>query len=153
MQVWRICRASDSDKLSGIGGLYVSGRWHHRGTRILYTSSTPSLAAMELLVHLDPTQAPAGLSLLEVNVPDDLVIEICDAPKLIANWQDFPFPKELQDFGSNWLMECRTAILSVPSAVMSMEVNYLINPEHKDSSRIRVTHEYPFAYDHRLITK
>jgi len=30
--------------LQGTGGLYVAGRWHRRGIRVLYTSSSISLA-------------------------------------------------------------------------------------------------------------
>jgi RES domain-containing protein len=153
MQVWRICRLSDNDKLSGLGGFYVSGRWHHRGHRILYTSSTPSLAALEVLVHVNPGLAPAGLSLLEIEVPDDIAIENYDPSSLIPNWQDFPAPMELQDFGTQWLAESRTALLAVPSAIMpvSIEKNYLINPDHKDSARINFIVERPFTYDPRLV--
>jgi RES domain-containing protein len=151
MRVWRIGRFTDTDKLSGLGGLYVSGRWHHGGHRVLYTSSTPSLAALEVLVHVDPALAPSGLGLLEIDVPDDIVVEACDAAKLTPQWQDFPPPTELQDFGSKWLEEHRTALLSVPSAILSIEKNYLINPEHKDASRIRIVAERPFAYDPRLL--
>jgi RES domain-containing protein len=150
MRVWRIGRISDPDKLAGVGGLYVSGRWHYRGHRILYTSSTPSLAALEVLVHVDPGLAPAGLCLVEIDVPDEVVIETCDPSTLTPNWQVYPFPPEPQDFGSRWLDECRTALLSVPSAIIPEEQNYLINPEHSDAARIRVIAERPFAFDPRL---
>ena len=150
MHVWRICRLSDVDKLSGVGGLYVGGRWHGRGNRILYTSSTPSLAALELLVHLDPASAPANLSLLEIDIPDKIRIEHCIPSQITPNWQNFPFPLELQNFGSTWLVEKRTAILSVPSAIIPRENNILINPVHFDASLITIKDEIPFAYDPRL---
>ena len=152
MRVWRISRQSDTDNLSGVGGLYVSGRWHYRGHRILYTSATPSLAVLEVLVHVDPALAPAGLRLLEIDVPDDIVIENCDPSTLTPNWQDYPFPAELQEYGSRWLDKCHTAILSVPSAIIPIEKNYLINPEHTDTARLRIVAERPFIYDPRLLT-
>lgn len=152
MRVWRISKLSGTDKLSGIGGLYVSGRWHYRGHRILYTSATPSLAVLEVLVHVDPALAPAGFCLLEIDVPDTIAIESCAPTTLTPHWQNYPFPSELQDFGSRWLGECRTALLAVPSAILPIEQNYLINPDHPDAARIRVVTESPFAYNPRLLT-
>jgi RES domain-containing protein len=152
MRVWRIGRLSEPDKLSGVGGLYVSGRWHYRGHRILYTSATPSLAALEVLVHVDPALAPAGLCILEIDVPDGIVIETVDPSTLTPKWQAYPFPPELQDFGSRWLDECRTALLCVSSTSMPVEQNYLVNPDHPDSARIQVVAELAFAFDPRLLT-
>lgn len=151
MRVWRISRLSASDKLSGIGGLHVSGRWHHRGHRILYTSATPSMAALEVLVHVDVATAPSDLGLLEIEVPDDITIETCDAAKLTRHWQDYPFPSELQDFGTKWLVEKRSAVLAVASVVIDVEINYLINPDHPDAARISIVSERPFVFDPRLL--
>lgn len=153
MIVWRICKQRAGDKLAGLGGLYVSGRWHHTGHRILYTSSTPSLAALEVLVHVDPDQTPADLVLLEINVPDDVTIESCDPLRLTETWQAYPAPPELQDFGTRWLEEQRSALLSVPSAIMPIENNYLINPEHPETSGITLVSERLFVYDRRLTDK
>jgi RES domain-containing protein len=154
MRVWRIDRLTFIDKLSGIGGLQSPGRWHNRGNRIIYTASVPSLAALEYLVHLDPDIAPADISLLEIDIPDVISIESCaDPATLNPNWREIHLPEELQDFGTRWLLEHRTAILSVPSAIVPMELNYLINPAHPDIARIRVVEEQPFAYDPRLLKK
>jgi RES domain-containing protein len=151
MSVWRICKQRTGDKLAGLGGLYVSGRWHHIGHRILYTSATASLAALEVLVHLDPDQAPDDLILLEIEVPDGVKIEICNPLQITTkHWQTYPPPHELQDFGTRWLEEQRTAILSVPSAIVSIEFNYLINPEHPEAKGIKLLSERPFVYDQRL---
>src|SRR5690349_14783389 len=137
MRVWRICRrAYAAASLSGSGGLYVSGRWHHRGRPIVSTSATPSLAALEVLVHVDRALAPADLRLIEIDSPDEIAIETCDPASLAADWQRFPAPVALQDFGSEWLAGVRTAILSVPSAVLALERNYIINPAHPDAPRI-----------------
>lgn len=84
MRVWRISRQPHAAaSLTGSGGLYVSGRWHHRGRPVVYTSATPSLAALEVLVHVDPALAPADLRLIEIDVPDGIDIETCD-PALLG---------------------------------------------------------------------
>ena len=62
MLLWRIAREIHVDSaLEGVGGLMVSGRWHRRGKPILYTASSAALAALEVLVHVEPLQAPDDL--------------------------------------------------------------------------------------------
>ena len=73
MRVCRICRKSYVDNaLDGIGGMYTSGRWHTKGNPIVYTASSAALAALEVLVHVDPLMAPSDLRLLAIEIPDDL---------------------------------------------------------------------------------
>ena len=152
MRVWRITRPYP-EKLSGMGGIYVSGRWHEIGHRILYTSGAASLAALEYLVHMDATLAPSQLALLQINIPDDIAIEECDPSKLTPKWrQYYPIPMELQKFGTRWLVENRSAILAVSSAIIPVEKNYLINPTHAAMSRISVIDETPFSFDPRLLS-
>src|SRR4029078_4714083 len=97
MRVWRIPRQPHAAaSLTGGGGLYVSGRWHHRGRPIVYTSATPSLAALEVLVQVGPALAPTDLRLIEVDVPEGIAIETCVPAKQSADWQAFPAPVVLQ---------------------------------------------------------
>ena len=82
-RVWRICREAHApESLDGTGGLHVSGRWHHRGRRIVYTSATPSLAALQVLVHTDAALAPADLWLMEIELPEGISIETVDPARL-----------------------------------------------------------------------
>ena len=44
MHIWRICAAKYQDSaFSGVGGLYVPGRWHFQGHRIIYTAESLAL--------------------------------------------------------------------------------------------------------------
>ena len=152
MRVWRISpNMYAAQCLAGIGCLHVSGCWHHRGRPIVYPSATPSLAALEVLVHVDLALAPADLRLIEIDVPDGLAVEVCDPAGLTADWQGFPAPVELLDFGSAWLAELRTPILCVPSAVLAVERNYILNPLHSDASQIKLVQVQPFSFDPRLL--
>jgi len=152
MRVWRISRQPHAaTSLTSSGGLYVSGRWHHRGQPIVYTSATPSLAVLEVLVHVAPALAPMDLRLIEIDVPEEIDIETCDPAQLATDWQVYPAPVVLQDFGSEWLSGLRTAVLSVPSAVLAIERNYIINPAHPDAPRIRIVQEQAFSFDPHLI--
>ncbi|MBD0321414.1 MAG: RES family NAD+ phosphorylase, partial [Gemmatimonadetes bacterium] len=43
------------------------------------------------------------------------------------------------------------AVLCVPSAIVPEESNYLINPLHPDSSKIKIKEVRPFQFDERLV--
>ncbi len=152
MRVWRLCRQPfAATALEGVGGLYASGRWHRRGRPIVYAASSAALAALEVLVHVDPLDAPDDLRLLTIELPDDLGVERVDAADLPTHWTAVPAPDELAALGSDWLMSRRSAALSVPSAVIPIERNLLLNPRHPDIARVRVVDDAPFTFDPRLL--
>jgi RES domain-containing protein len=151
MRVWRICRKPYVDQaLVGIGGIYTSGRWHTKGHPIVYTASSAALAALEVLVHVDPLTAPTDLRLLTIELPDDLTTEVLEPLTLPEDWQSVPAPASLQTLGSSWLTSGRTAALNVPSAVITVERNFLLNPRHPELQRIGISSDEAFSFDTRL---
>ncbi|MBU0974069.1 MAG: RES domain-containing protein [Proteobacteria bacterium] len=154
MRLWRIDRLAFPDKFSGFGAYRTPGRWHLRYNRVIYTSEVASLAALEYLAHLNPDTIPVDITLLEFEVPDDISIERLDTPETLnPDWRGIRFSPPLQNFGTQWLIERRTALLAVPSAILPIETNYLLNPAHPEIARVRIVGEEPFAYDPRLIKK
>jgi RES domain-containing protein len=152
MRVWRICRKPYVDNaLDGIGGMYTSGRWHTKGNPIVYTSSSASLAALEMLVHVDPLTAPSDLRLLAIEIPDDLPTTVLDPIMLLRDWSSVPAPASLQTLGVSWLTSGGSAVLSVPSAVITVERNLLLNPRHPEAQRIRIISTEAFTFDTRLL--
>ena len=152
MRVWRICRKPYVDTaLDSIGGMYTSGRWHSKGNPIVYTASSAALAALEVLVHVDPLTAPADLRLLAIELPDDLSIEVIEPITLPDGWHSVPAPAALQTIGSSWLTSGRTAALNVPSAVIKVERNFLLNPRHPEVQRVRILSDEAFSFDTRLL--
>jgi RES domain-containing protein len=152
MRVWRICRKPYVDTaLDGIGGMYTSGRWHSKGNPIIYTASSAALAALAVLVHVDPLTAPADLRLLAIELPDDLSIEVIEPITLPEGWHSVPAPAALQTIGSSWLTSGRTAALNVPSAFITVERNFLLNPRHPEVQRVRILSDEAFSFDTRLL--
>ena len=152
MRLWRIDRLAFPDKFSGFGAYLTPGRWHLRGNRVIYASEAASLATLEYLAHLKPDSIPADITLLEFEAPDDISIERQTAPETLnPGWRGIHLPAALQNFGTSWLIECRTAILAVPFAILPIETNYLLNPGHPEIARVRIVGEEPFFYDLRLI--
>ncbi len=97
MLLWRIAREIHIDTpLEGVGGLIVSGRWHRRGQPILNASANAALAALEVLVHVEPMQAPDDLRLLGLDLPEDLAIETLDPALLPEDWRTVPAQESTQ---------------------------------------------------------
>jgi RES domain-containing protein len=152
MRVWRICRKPYVDNaLDGIGGMYTSGRWHTQGNPIVYTASSAALAALEVLVHVDPLTAPSDLRLLAIEIPDDLSTTVIESTMLSGDWSTVPAPASLQTLGVSWLTSRMSAVLSVPSAAITVERNFLLNPRHPEAQRIRIIGDDAFTFDTRLL--
>ncbi len=149
MRVWRVAvaRAAGFD---GEGTRRAGSRWVPKGLAAMYTSATLSLAALELFVHTDPDLVPAHLVAIPADVPDNLPIIEVQIADLPAHWRASPPPEALQDVGRAWHAAGRTAIVSVPSAIVPLERNYILNPAHGDFSRIRIGRPIQFSFDPRM---
>ena len=148
MFVWRICSQKyQASAFSGIGGLYVPGRWHPQGHKIVYTAESLALASLEIFVHLESDRV--SLVAIKAWLPDKLKIEEIEPSQLPDNWQDTSSYPLLQEMGRDWLISLRTPILKVPSSIVPVEYNYLLNPQHPD---LKVVLEPPmkFKFDRRM---
>lgn len=150
-EAWRIVRAKYADTaFTGEGAAKFGGRWNSRGTWIVYTSSTLSLAALETLVHINPAVQLSYVALkLEF---DDKLVEHLKPKDLPVDWRLEPPGRATQLLGDEWAKNLRSAILKVPSVLVSSESNLLLNPGHPDFKKIRTTKPEPFAFDPRLLT-
>ena len=148
--VWRIVKAKhQDDAFSGEGARRFGGRWNNPGLRVVYTAESRSLAAMEMLVHLD-SQALLAAYVLASVVIDEKYIQRIDVRNLPLDWRSSPAPVELPAIGSNWRDSQVSAVLRVPSVVIDGEFNFLLNPEHRDFKRLRIQPFAPFQFDARL---
>ena len=73
MIVYRIARKEFISDLSGKGAELFGGRWNEKGIPAFYTSSSLSLAALEILVHTDRSLPPCDMAYAKVYVPDEML--------------------------------------------------------------------------------
>ena len=149
MRVWRISR-HEYAAFDGEGGKITSGRWHHRGFPIIYTGGSLALAALEFFVHLPFGISLTGFVAVSADIPDRFGVEPLDMTTLPKQWRNQDHIETLRDAGTEWLRTRPTAVLAVPSAVIPVETNYLLNPAHKDFKRIRINPPEPFEFDYRM---
>jgi RES domain-containing protein len=126
------------------------GRWNSAGKPVVYTSATLSLASLEVLVHVTEEDWPDDLCAVPAEVAPDMKIQEVKREQLPSGWRRFPAPVTLRRFGDNWLESGETAVLAVPSAVIPIEKNYLLNPSHPEMKQIKIGALQRFGFDLRL---
>jgi len=141
MLVWRLSRRIHAN-LSGEGARLVGGRWNSPGRPMVYCAQDASLAMLEVRVHLD---LPFEL------LPSDYVYSAIDTGDLAIEESALAETgRDSRKIGDDWLRDCRTALLRVPSAIVPLGYNILINPLHAKAREIAISAEYPCVFDPRL---
>jgi RES domain-containing protein len=147
--VWRIVTTRfASTAFSGEGARRYGGRWNRKGVPMVYTSGSRSLAMLGMLVQDTPLRA--HYVLIPATVPAQVAIEHQSPDELPPDWRDVAARERLQEIGSAWARESRSAVMAVPSAVVPAESNYLLNPLHPAFARIRIGRPEEFLTDPRL---
>ena len=136
----------------GEGARLYGGRWNSPGLAVTYCSATASLAVLEVFANVQRAELLSRYVLISCSFEERLITTI-DVASLPDNWRHSPAPPELQSIGDGWLRSSRSAVLSVPSAIIEHERNYLINATHSDFRRIKRSSPEPFSLDLRLLTK
>jgi RES domain-containing protein len=153
MKVFRIEREKYIDStLEGIGAAFTEGfRWNSLNTYLVYTAETRALATLEVSVHLDFSEdLPTDRYYIEIEIPDDILILELNINDLPSNWDSKPPILETQFIGDDFVKGNSAAVLKVPSSIVPQEYNYLINPKHPDTKRIKVVSKEVVQFDKRL---
>jgi len=142
MLIYRLSHKDYSQNpYSGEGGHFAAGRWNLLGTLMAHASASRALAFLELAVRLRSAELRTINRLYRVTpaeIPGQLkVLEIKEAD-LPQAWRATPPLVETQTLGTQWMSEKRFLVISVPSAILPAERNYLINPNHPEFSRIKL---------------
>jgi RES domain-containing protein len=130
---------------SGKGAAIRGGRWNPVAMEAIYTATSRSLAALEILAHY--SVLPKDFVVTPVRIPDSLVYEV-RLDMLPSDWQ--ADQERTADLGMRWLRDSRFAVLSVPSVVIPAERNYILNPAHPQFTEIEFLAFEPFHFDPRL---
>jgi RES domain-containing protein len=144
LTAWRLLKTRRLAKAwDGESAKINGGRWNSVGVPVVYTSSSLSLALVEVLVHSQLGLPLEGYSAVPIEFDDTLVATIHEID-LPPNWKALPAPTETKAIGDEWVAKGSSPILRVPSTVVLMEPNFVLNPHHRDFARI-ATHDQSFA--------
>lgn len=137
----------------GYGARTYGGRWNSPGKSCVYLGSSRALCVLETLVHLEIEDLMAGYTLLNIEVPEELIVSL-NVEALPDDWQADPAPRSTQIIGDEWLNSSEKGlVLQVPSTITG-EWNALFNPLHPGARDVlnTITAE-PFVIDPRLAAR
>lgn len=151
MTIYRLSIEQYKDDLSGTGAKLFGGRWNTAGIPVLYTTENISLAVLEILVRTTIDLIPLHYYLLKLELPDNLGITIINKSKLKKEWKnDVSYT---QWMGSEFLRSGKSVALKIPSAIIDEEHNFILNTEHTEFKKIKITSSKKFSFDKRLYLK
>ncbi len=146
---YRMCQKMRApEAFSGEGSKKKGMRWNNKDIAAVYVAEHLSLAALEIIVNFPRKALGVPFVFFKVEIPES--VKIANVGHLPMDWRDFPYRTSTQDIGSQWVIEGRTAVLEVPSAVIPEERNYIINPHHSDFRKIVISSAKDFRFDNRL---
>jgi RES domain-containing protein len=147
---WRIVKAKHaSSAFSGEGARLFEGRWNSSGVRMVYCSEHLSLAALEILVHIRPVTIPDKFRAFRVAWNERMMISLKPS-QLPKGWNAQPPGPVSKSIGDNWVHDGRSAVLALPSVLIPPERTFLLDPQHRDFAKIKITDAGIFAVDPRL---
>ena len=147
---WRIVKAKHAaTAFSGEGARLFEGRWNSSGVRVVYCSEHLSLAALEILVHIAPVTLPGKFRVFRVAWSEELMISV-KASGLPRGWNAQPPNQASKQIGDDWVREGRSAVLALPTVLVPFERTFLINPQHRDFAKIKISDAGNFEIDPRL---
>ncbi len=152
MMLYRVSRVKYAKDLSGEGARLAGGRWNYKGTPIIYTAESRSLAALEALVHMTNAEFLLSRKIVSISIPKSIVPRVIDIADLPKNWRRYPPSFKLAAIGTQWATDKKSLLLRVPSAVMPDEFNVLINPLHPEIKHVKIHTIDNFMFDKRLET-
>lgn len=152
MTVFRIVKTKKTTTdLSGTGAFTYGGRWNNKDTYMIYASENSSLAFLEVLVHLDQSELPPNLYIIELSFPDNAPLLLVPEKTYPPDWQQLENVR-CKQLGDQWMSSREYLAIKVKSAINPSEFNYLLNPLfpgfHDLVSIQKVT---PLAIDSRLV--
>ena len=151
MELYRITQEQFAEDLSGNGSRLFGGRWNSEGYFALYTSSTRSMALLETLAHTPAKMLDVkNYQLVTLSVPDSAGTEEILLSSLPKFWNAPDTRSFTKKMGDKFLNEKSKLLLQVPSVLIPEEVNYVLNPLHKDMNKVKIIHSRKIYFDKRV---
>lgn len=150
MRVFRLSKQKYSKELNGKGAAKSGNRWNSKGTEIIYTAESRALAMAEVAVHLTLATLPSDYVMIEIEIPDNIIIKEIILKELDEDWNNHPPNSNTQKIGDEFIDSIKECLLKVPSAVVQGDSNYLLNPYHTDFKKIKIIKITDFPFDKRI---
>ncbi len=133
--------------------LIASGRvarWNERGQFVIYAAASIALACLENIVHRNSEGLMGDFRILYIEVPKRVFVKKIELNDLPKGWSDEINFEICQEIVTNWLENSESCLLCIPSVIIPLENNFLINPQHPDFKFIKLLSVKEFTFDNRI---
>jgi len=121
-------------------------RWNSSDTQVAYAGESLAISALELLTYWGSYPNLRGYRLFTLDFDEKDVEDVLEREPDI-NPHDYA---ETRRYGDRWVEKGRSLALKVPSVVLPMSYNYLVNPNHPRYNPESVTSHGAFEYEERI---
>ncbi len=149
-RVWRITHRDYKDSaFTGEGAKLFGGRFNSEGIPLVYTSGSLSLTILEIFVQNNDRDYFKNCIFFYADLAEELIFKP-DPKDFPADWNQVPHGQTSQQFGDKWISGRKSLVMQVPSVVVPVEFNFVINPHHPDFHHISYREFNLVAFDERL---
>lgn len=150
MRLFRLTKEKYANDFSGKGAALFGNRWNSKGVEMLYTAESRALAMAEVAVHLSFGSLPKDYVMVELSISGNTKMGEIATNTLAERWKSHPPIHATQLIGDAFISSNEYGLLKVPSAVVAGDWNYLINPHHPASKKLKLVEISTFEFDKRL---
>jgi RES domain-containing protein len=121
---------------------------------MMYAADQAATALVETLVHVGRADlVTAEYVLFRIELDEDAHVLTLPGDALPTDWQAWPWPASTQQIGTFWHERGDSVALTVPSAVIPIHRNTLLNVQHPHFGDLTIDGPTPFSLDTRLATE
>ena len=107
----------------------------------------------EVVVHLSLSALPQDYCMVQLFMPDEVLIEDFALSSLPQDWAEFPHPVSTKVIGDAFVRHGKYCMLKVPSAITAGDFNILLNPAHPDFKHLQIAEILPFPFNNRIVCR
>ncbi|CZF79384.1 RES domain protein [Grimontia celer] len=124
------------------GSHLFNGRWHTKGSHVLYSATDMVQAVGELMASVpDNLQGRGTFSLIEMQASGTALSVLPErSAELFANPSDMA---ATQNIGDGWFSKRESLMLFVPSLLQPEKMNVILNQNHPDFANVEITNIRP----------
>lgn len=135
--LWRVVsKRFQGRAFDGGGAKLFPGRWNPHGLAVIYAATSKSQALLEVLSHLGSSPRLRDFIALPIVVPNSVTCKRIELSDLPGDWRAAVPSVSTKAFGETWLSRGEFPVLLLPSQQVYGEHIALINPSHKDFTKI-----------------
>jgi RES domain-containing protein len=128
----------------------IEGRWNSAGKKVLYCSESIPLAFMESMIRRQGVGFNHDFQIAHIEIPDSAIIKTITTNDLEKNWDNPHDYSKCRPLADQWYDKLESLVLKVPSAVLSVCNNYVLNSLHPDFNKVKLIKVTPLIPDARI---